>query len=652
MTPQYRLVCKDSAHELVEQRFRSWVENSRDWCISRQRYWGIPLPAWVCENTTCAALRVIGSSKELEADGVKGYEPDMDLHRPWIDNVELPCEKCGSTMRRVEDVLDVWLDSAVCSWAQLGYPNSPGSREAFERWWPCRWITEAHDQTRGWFYSQLGASVIAFDRIPYDSVLMHGFTQDFQGRKMSKSLGNSVEPHEVEEKYGIDSLRYYFLKASAPWEDLPFSWEGVKSANRTLNILWNVHKFATTYMALDGFDPNAVHYESVKDALRLEDRWMLSRIESLVKEFTNLWETFEWHKASRALDHFILEDLSRWYVRLVKDRTWLETGSKDKKAAYFTLHGALDTIATIMSPITPHICERIFLDLDGQLPTIAMKDWPRPGEALIDEELEKQVAVIRQIVETVLSLRHTSNLKLRWPVSGITVETGETDVAGAVEALRGVLLDQINAKDVELTIKYENFNLTAAPIKGRIGPVFKGDAGKVIAFVQNTPAEELRAKLDAGELELDGIPINAEMIEFSRELPENMVSGEFSGGTVYLDKKITGELMAEGMAREVIRRIQEMRKEMDLEVEAKIMSWVDCPGLTTQISAWKDFIAGETRSETLEFSAFDKDEGVYGKKEGMYGTEEGVYGTEEGMYEKTWKIEGKDVRIGIVEKHS
>ncbi len=610
------------------QRFRSWVENTRDWCISRQRYWGIPLPAWVCENTTCAALRVVGSSKELEADGVKGYEPDMDLHRPWIDNVEIPCEKCGSTMRRVEDVLDVWLDSAVCSWAQLEYPHGADGRKEFERWWPCRWITEAHDQTRGWFYSQLGASVIAFDRIPYESVLMHGFTQDSDGHKMSKSLGNSVEPFEVEEKYGIDSLRYYFLKASAPWEDLPFSWEGVKSANRTLNILWNVHKFATTYMALDGFDPNAVHYESMKDALRLEDRWMLSRMESLMKEFTGLWENFEWHKASRALDHFILEDLSRWYVRLVKDRTWLEAGSKDKQAAYFTLHRALNTIATIMSPITPHICERIYLDNDGPLGTVAMNDWPRPDEALIDEELEKQVSVIRQIVETVLALRHSSNLKLRWPVSGITVETTEPGVTDAVEALRDVLLDQINAKGVELTEKFGNLRLKASPVKGKIGPAFKGDAGKAIALVQNTPAEELRAKLDAGELELAGIPVVPEMIEFSSELPENIASGEFSDCTVYLDRNITGELKAEGMAREVIRRIQEMRKEMDLDVEAKICTSVDCPGIADQIDAWKDFIAGETRSESLEFSAFGK---------------------EEGMYDKTWEIEGKKVGIGIVE---
>jgi len=630
------------------QRFRSWVENTRDWCISRQRYWGIPLPVWLCENPACAALRVVGSAKELEdAEGMKGYEPGMDLHRPWIDGVEFSCGKCGATMRRVEDVLDVWLDSAVCSWAQLGYPHDPGSGKEFERWWPCRWITEAHDQTRGWFYSQLGASVIAFDRIPYESVLMHGFTQDAEGRKMSKSLGNNVEPSEVEEKYGVDSLRYYFMKSSAPWEDLPFSWESVKAANRTLNILWNVHKFATTYMALDGFDPGAVGYGDVKEALRLEDRWLLSRIESLVKEFTGYWETYEWHKASRALDRFILEDLSRWYVRLVKSRTWQEENSRsddhsnakrstgqesdnpDKKAAYFTLHRALNTVAIIMSPLTPHICERIYRDLDGELPSVAMNDWPEPDESLIDTELEKQVSVLRQVTETVLSLRHASNLKLRWPVTGITIETDETDVSDAVDALRDVLLDRINAKAVEITGRYENTVLTAAPVKGKIGPVFKGNAGRVMALIQNTPADELRAGLESGELELDGIPVTGEMVEFSSELPENIVSGEFPGGVVYLDTTITEALRAEGMAREIIRRIQEMRKEMDLHVEAKIMTWVDCPEIAGQITEWRDLIARETRSEDLELVDFV---------------------TKEGMHEKTWEVEGKSVRIGIVEK--
>jgi isoleucyl-tRNA synthetase len=234
-------------------RQKDWVENARDWCISRQRYWGIPLPIWECGK---GHLRVVGRIHELKEG--RGYTEGMDLHRPWIDSVTFTCKECGGEMRRIPDVMDVWLDSGVCSWAQLGYP---GDETEFKKWWPCRWITEAHDQTRGWFYSQLGAGVVAFDRAPYDSVLMHGWSLDPQGRPMSKSLGNVVEPSEVTSKYGADGLRLYFLLASAPWDDMPFSMENVKTAFRSLNILWNVHVFSTTYMALDRSEERRVGKE-------------------------------------------------------------------------------------------------------------------------------------------------------------------------------------------------------------------------------------------------------------------------------------------------------------------------------------------------------------------------------------------------------
>ncbi|MFQ6060354.1 MAG: isoleucine--tRNA ligase, partial [Thermoplasmata archaeon] len=328
-------------------RQRNWVENARDWCISRQRYWGIPLPIWECE---CGEKKVVGSAKEL-SDG-KNYAQDMDLHRPWIDAVTFDCPECGKEMRRTPDVLDVWFDSGVCIWAQLDYPSK---KREFKQWWPCRWITEAHDQTRGWFYSQLVAGIVAFEECPYRSVLMHGWVLDAKGQPMSKSLGNVVDPFDVVKEYGVDSLRFYLLKNNPPWEDLNFNKEDVRNSNRTLNILWNVHRFATLYMSMDRFDPKSWTIDGLAESMRPEDHWLLSRTENLKAEVENETEEFEIHKACRAIEGFILNDLSRWYVKLVRNRTWVEDDSRKKFGAYKALHEALLTLAKLMAPITPHI---------------------------------------------------------------------------------------------------------------------------------------------------------------------------------------------------------------------------------------------------------------------------------------------------------
>ncbi|MEK6977278.1 MAG: isoleucine--tRNA ligase, partial [Candidatus Hydrothermarchaeota archaeon] len=292
-------------------RFKDWVENAKDWTISRQRYWGTPLPVWICER--CRSVEVLGSKAELERHGKV-----EELHRPYVDRITFPCP-CGGTRRRVPDVLDVWFDSGVAAWASLGYP---ARKEGLERWYPVDFITEGHDQTRGWFYSQLGCGLLAFGEVPYRKVLMHGFTLDEKGEKMSKSLGNVVSPEEVIERYSAEALRFYTLWANKPWDDLRFNWEEVKVVQKTFTILWNVYVFATTYMAIDAFDPSktgdlTAHYKK-------EDHWILSRLNSLIKEVTEAFESCHPYRATRALNEFILEDLSRWYIILVRPRTWIE----------------------------------------------------------------------------------------------------------------------------------------------------------------------------------------------------------------------------------------------------------------------------------------------------------------------------------------
>ena len=386
-------------------REKDWISNARDWCISRQRYWGTPLPIWRCE---CGNLKLISSIDELKS--AKGYVDGMDVHRPWIDRLTYECDRCKKTMTRVPDVLDVWFDAGVCSWASLGYP---AKKDEFEKWWPSKWITEAHDQTRGWFYSQLVTGVVAFGKSPYESVLMHGWALTPTGEAMSKSEGTAIDPIQVVNSLGADSLRFYLLKANAPWEDVAFQQEGVKAANRTLNILWNVYKFAALYMSIDKFDPTATRLDSLVENLRPEDRWMLSRIETLKKEASDAMEVYELHRASRAIEDFVVSDLSRWYVKLVRDRLWKEGEDRDKLAAFKVLHEALSTAATLLAPFTPHISDSIFANLCARPESVHMASWPSQEPKWIDAKLEEAMSLVREISEIVARIRQEANMNLR-----------------------------------------------------------------------------------------------------------------------------------------------------------------------------------------------------------------------------------------------
>ena len=576
-------------------RFYDWVKNTRDWCISRQRYWGIPLPVWRCEEKDCGAMKVISSQDDLV--GAQGYQEGMNLHRPWIDKVHFDCPDCGNTMTRLPDVLDVWFDSAVSSWAQLGYPRN---KEAFERWWPCKWITEAHDQTRGWFYSQLGASMVAFGKSPYDSVLMHGFALDDKGKAMSKSAGNNIEPITVTSLHGIDSLRFYLLVTSPPWDDLPFNMKEVENAKRTLNILWNVYVFSTTYMELDGFDPDSVSYKDVKADLQVEDRWCLSRLEQVKKAMTQNMEGEMHHKALREVKGFILNDLSRWYVKLVRDRSWTKEQEGSKIAAYFTLHHCLSTLATIMSPVTPHISEEMYQNLVGRYPTVSMEDWPEVHEDRIDTGLEEDMATIQQLVDTVMSMRQKAEVNLRWPVTELVIRDREGKAKAALERLEQIFKEQVNTKSITLITGEKDWDkllLTAAPNFGKLGPVFKGEAGKAAALIKGMSPQELKEGLEAGVLQINGQPITEEMVNFGVTIPEGYTQEELPWATLYLNTQMTPETLSEGFSRELIRRIQDMRREKDLPMEKK----VDCqleldPELAELVSPRLEHMATETRT--------------------------------------------------------
>ena len=581
-------------------RERDWIANARDWCISRQRYWGTPLPIWNCE---CGNFRLVSSLEELKS--AKGYVDGMDVHRPWIDKLTFTCEKCGKTMTRVPDVLDVWFDAGVCSWAAFGYP---ASKEEFQKWWPCQWITEAHDQTRGWFYSQLVTGVVAMGRSPYNSVLMHGWALTPQGAPMSKSEGTAIDPVQTVNTLGADSLRFYLLKANAPWEDVPFQPEGVKAANRTLNILWNVYKFATLYMSIDKFDPAAVRLENIAESLRPEDRWMLSRTETLKKEVSEAMEVYELHRAARAIETFVNEDLSRWYVKLVRDRLWKEGEDRDKTAAFKVLHEALSTAVAVLAPMTPHITEAMHANLNGTPESVHMMHWPSFDPRWIDTKLEEGMTLVREISELIARIRQDSNINLRWPLKRIVIKAQTQEVADSIAILKDALLSQNNIKELQMVPmgeEWEEMILGVVPNPNAIGKVYRQWSSKIAVMLKNRPARTIKAGIDKGEysLGIEGqlVKILPNMVSFTSTLPPEVMGAQFAKGAVYIDLEQTPALEAEGFSREMIRRIQQMRKDMKLNVEEFVRVEVQCSRRVEGfLETWKDKVARETRSRAFE----------------------------------------------------
>ncbi|MFQ5975984.1 MAG: class I tRNA ligase family protein, partial [Candidatus Hydrothermarchaeales archaeon] len=548
-----------------------------------------------------------------------------------VDKIVLKCE-CGGDEVRVPDVLDVWFDSGVAAWASLGYP---GEEEEFKDWYPVDFITEGHDQTRGWFYSQLGCGLIAFDQIPYKRVLQHGFTLDEKGNKMSKSLGNVVQPEEVIEKYGVEVLRFYVLWANKPWDDLRFNWTEVEVIDRMFNIFWNAYVFATTYMALDRFDPKSVRLDIAK-YYKPEDGWIMSRLNTMVKEVTEAFESLHLYSAPRIIHDFILEDLSRWYIPLIRSRTWVENDDLEKLTVYNVLYGVFTTLATILAPISPYLSEEMHRNLTasfGGEESVHMKNWITSDEEMIDEQLEMDMQTARKIIETTTSAREKKSLKRRWPVLSITFHPKDDASKAAAENLKALIEKQGNTHELTImlpTEKFEGLEITAEPELKTVGPEFKGDAGAIMDAIKSADADELKEKITNGyELNINGrkLTIYPKHVRFIERVSDRYISSEFESGTVYVDTEKTKDILAEGYAREVVRRVQEMRKEMDLNVEAVIDVAVKIKDaeVIELLNSRIDYISNETRAKSLKISDDVKQKG----------------------FKKEWLIEGKKFTISI-----
>ncbi|MEE9594062.1 MAG: isoleucine--tRNA ligase [Candidatus Hydrothermarchaeales archaeon] len=602
-------------------RFKDWVSNAKDWTISRQRYWGIPLPVWVCEK--CDEIEVVGSRRELEE---KVDHKITDLHKPEVDNVTFQCN-CGGNMRRVPDVLDVWFDSGVATWASLEYPSRD---EEFKKWYPADFITEGHDQTRGWFYSMLGCGLLALDEVPYRRVLMHGFTLDEKGEKMSKSLGNVVRPEEVVDKYGAEVLRFYVLWSTKPWEDLRFNWGEVGVVHKMFNVLWNVYVFATTYMSIDGFSEEKI---GEKMAYRPEDRWMLSTLNTLIGEVAAAFDELHVYKATRALKQFILEDLSRWYVTLARPRIWVEKDDPEKLATYATLFEVLTKLSRIMAPITPHLSEEIYRNLDGSEESVHLEPWPEVNDEVINPELEADMIVVRSFSDAVTAARGKRGVKRRWPVARIVYKPTDEDSKKALGRHKDLIKAHCNALEIVMLDVGEDFGESRLdPNFKHLGPDFKELADDVASYIKDLGPEEA-AKLPAGlKAEIKGreVELTDRHAVLKRVLPEGFISEAFEHGEVFLDLHRTEEVRSLGFSREVVRRIQEMRKEMDLDIEDFIEASVvvEDDEVVNLLKSQERYISRETRSTVLDISSMGK-----GKKDG---------------YTKEWPIEESNFIITIL----
>ncbi|MBN2101376.1 MAG: isoleucine--tRNA ligase [Candidatus Aenigmarchaeota archaeon] len=480
----------------AKERMDKVLSEAPDWAITRQRFWGIPAPVWKCEK--CGEIKVIGSREELKKNAVD--KVGEDLHKNSVDKIHIKC-KCGENMSRIPDIMDVWFDSGISPWASVGYPHQ--NKNVFEAIWPMDMICESQDQVRGWFYALLFMATSTFDESPYESVSMTGWTLDEKGDKMSKSLGNVVYAEDALNDVGADILRYYYCWGMSPWETQNFSLKVARDLRRVLDVLWNTAMFIDMYEA----DPSLIDKKFNLSKFRKEDKYIISKINSVIKQFTNHLENFELNFAGRLLGDFTLNDFSRWYIKTIRNRMspWYE--EPDKEEAQFTLFYVLENVIKLLAPISPFISEKIyqkmFCNSDSNKPvSIHLSTWPEPNERLIDAELEKQMEIVKVMIESANSLRQEHKVKLKWPVSEVIVETSNEDIKKSVENLQEILCEMGNSK------KFSVGKVSGASNEFEGGKLSLGDVLEDEAFIREFSRYTQIERKEKGLIVTDKIKLN------------------------------------------------------------------------------------------------------------------------------------------------
>ena len=550
-----------------EGRFGNWLENIQDWGLSRDRYWGTPLNIWECED--CGHQEAIGSRAQLEEMSGNPEAKTVELHRPYIDAITCTCPKCGKTMKRVPEVIDCWFDSGAMPFAQHHYPFE--NKDLFEAQFPAQFISEAVDQTRGWFYSLMAESTLLFNKAPYENVIVLGHVQDENGQKMSKSKGNAVDPFDALATYGADAIRWYFYINSAPWLPNRFHGKAVQEGQRKfLGTLWNTYAFFVLYANIDNFD--ATKYNLEYDKLPVMDKWLLSKLNTAIKEVDNNLENYRIPEAARVLDNFV-DEMSNWYVRRCRERFWAKGMEQDKINAYMTLYTALVEISKAAAPMVPFMTEEIYLNLvksvNADAPeSIHLCDFPEVHEEMIDKKLEESMDAALKMVVMGRAARNAANIKNRQPIGTMFVKAeSELD-----EFFKEIIEDELNVKKVIFTDDVRDFtSYSFKPQLKTVGPKYGKQLGGIREYLGsldgNAAMDELKAK-GALVFDVNGTEVSlAEedlLIEMSQK--EGYVSEADNYMTVVLDTNLTEELIEEGFVYEVISKIQTMRKDADFEV--------------------------------------------------------------------------------------
>ena len=611
-------------------RFGDWLENIQDWGISRNRYWGTPLPVWECE---CGHQECIGSRAELAERSGNPEDAKVELHRPYIDAVTFKCPDCGKEMHRVPEVIDCWFDSGAMPFAQHHYPFE--NKDVFEKQFPAKFISEAVDQTRGWFYSLMAESTLLFNKAPYENVIVLGHVQDENGQKMSKSKGNAVDPFDALETYGADAIRWYFYTSSAPWIPKRFSGKLVQEGQRKfMGTLWNTYAFFVLYANIDQFD--ATKYTLDYEKLSVMDKWLLSKLNSAIKGTDENLANYRIPEAAKVLDEFV-DDMSNWYVRRSRDRFWAKGMEQDKINAYMTLYTALVEICKAAAPMIPFMTEEIYQNLVRSINTeapesIHLCDFPAVNESWIDKDLEKNMDEVLKIVVMGRACRNSANIKNRQPIGNMYVKAPNVLSEYFVE----IIEDELNVKKVNFTEDVSAYtSYTFKPQLRTVGPKY----GKFLGQIQKALAE-LDGNKAMAELKADGVlalPTVSDDVKLSEEdllITMTQMEGYVTEGdntvTVVLDTNLTPELVEEGFVRELISKIQTMRKEAGFEVMDKISIYYHADEKVADIfhkygnDIMGDVLGTEVVAEADSFNT-----------------------KEDGIYCKEWNINGEKVLLGV-----
>jgi len=598
-------------------RFGDWLENLQDWAISRNRYWGTPLNIWECE---CGHLHCVGSRQELADLSGNPDNANVELHRPYIDNVTFPCEKCGKTMHRVPEVIDCWFDSGAMPFAQHHYPFE--NKELFEAQYPAQFISEAVDQTRGWFYSLLAESTLLFDSPCYQNVIVLGHVQDENGQKMSKSKGNAVDPFDALEKHGADAIRWYFYVNSAPWLPNRFHDGAVTEGQRKfMGTLWNTYAFFVLYANIDNFD--ATKYTLEYDKLPVMDKWLLSKLNTVVGEVDNCLENYKIPEAARALQEFV-DEMSNWYVRRGRERFWAKGMEQDKINAYMTLYTALVTIAKAAAPMVPFMAEEIYLNLVKSIDpsakeSIHLCDYPVVNQDMIDKDLENNMEAVLKAVVLGRAARNNANIKNRQPIGTMFIKAP----FALDEFYSEIIEDELNVKEVKFTEDVRDFtSYTFKPQLKTVGPKYGKQLGGIQKYLGgvdgNAAMDELKEK-GALVFDVNGCEVSLaeEDLLITMAQKEGYVAEADGDVTVVMDTNLTEELIEEGFVFEIISKIQTMRKDSGFEVMDHIaIAFSGNDKISDIVNRNKDAIAGKVLADTVESAVYEisKEWNVNGEK--------------------------------------